>query len=53
MISLIIAAIKIQDNMSAILAAILDFLEIVFLAKLQGIFVNLVENMCLQPQIGI
>ena len=31
----------------------LDFSEIVFYAKLQQILLKLVENMCLQPQIGI
>ena len=41
-------------NMSAILAAILaDFSNILFCAKLQQILLKLVENMCLQPQIGI
>ena len=39
--------------MSAILAAILDFSKILFSAKLQQISLKLVENMCLQPQIGI
>ena len=37
-------------NMSAILAA---FSNILFCAKLQQILLKLVENMCLQPQIGI
>ena len=32
--------------MSAILAAILDFSKILFLAKLQQILLELVENMC-------
>ena len=39
--------------MPAILAAILDFSKILFYAKLQQILLKLVENMCLQPQIGI
>ena len=33
-------------NMSAILAAILDFSKILFFAKLQQILLELVENMC-------
>ena len=40
------------DNMSAIFAAILYFLNI-FSTKLQHFFFKLVENMCLQIQIGI
>ena len=39
-------------NMAAILAAFLDFSKFLFYAKLQQILLNLVENMCLQPQIG-
>ena len=34
------------NNMSAILAAILDFSKIIFFAKLQQILLELVENMC-------
>ena len=33
-------------NMSAILAAILDFSKILFFTKLQQILLELVENMC-------
>ena len=33
-------------NMSAILAAILDFSKILFFAKLQQILLELVEDMC-------
>ena len=33
-------------NMSAILAAFLDFSKILFFAKLQQILLELVENMC-------
>ena len=40
-------------NISAILAAILDFSKSLFYAKLQQIFLKFVKNMCLQPQIGI
>ena len=40
-------------NMSAILAAILDFSKILFCTKPQQILLKLVENMCLQRQIGI
>ena len=32
--------------LAAILAAILDFSKILFFAKLQGILLELVENMC-------
>ena len=39
--------------MPDILAAILDFSEILFFAKLQQFLLKLVENMCSQPQIGI
>ena len=39
--------------MPAILAAILDFSKFLFYAKPQHILLKLVENMCLQPQIGI
>ena len=39
--------------MSVILAAILDFSKILLCTKLQQILLKLVENMCLQPQIGI
>ena len=34
------------NNMSAILAAILDFSKILFFAKLQQYLLELVENMC-------
>ena len=39
--------------LAAILAAILDFSKILFHANLQQIILELVENMCLQPQIVI
>ena len=39
--------------MSAVLAAILDLSKILCYAKLQQMLLKLVENMCLQPQIGI
>ena len=39
-------------NMFAILTAILDFSKPLFLTKLQKKKMKLVENMCLQPQIG-
>ena len=35
------------------LGLILDFSKNLFSAKLQQIFLKLVENMCLLPQIGI
>ena len=35
------------------LAAILDFSKKLFSAKMQQIFLKLVENMCLQPKIRI
>ena len=40
-------------NMSAILAAFLNFSKILFYANLEQTLLKLVENMCLQPQIGI
>ena len=40
-------------NMSGILVAILIFKKKIFCANLQQILLKLVENMCLQPQIGI
>ena len=36
-----------------VLAAILDFSKKLFCTKLQQILLKFVENMCLQPQIGI
>ena len=34
-------------------ACYIDFFKILFYAKLNQILLKLVENMCLQPQIGI
>ena len=42
-----------QNVRRMILAAILDFSKILFYAKLQQILLEIVENMWLQPQIGI
>ena len=44
-------AVSLFHNMSAILAAIQDFSKKLFLAKLQPIFLKLLENMFLMPQI--
>ena len=35
------------------MSAILDFSKLIYCAKLQQILLKLVQNMCLQPQIGI
>ena len=40
---------RFTTDMSAIVAAILDFAKKLFCAKLQQIFLKLVENMRLQP----
>ena len=42
----------VSQHVRLILDTILDFSKILFCAKLQQILLKLVENTCLQPQIG-
>ena len=43
----------VSQHVRHIMAAIFDFSKCLFYEKLQQILLKLVENICLQPQVGI